>query len=160
MVPIIIDKLVGVGRSPLAFPLCVYTLVFLSIQILEVPFVRLFEQAIRNRYYRAVSDNAGHSRDIGEGRYKNLTVQDRLTTVASWKFFFDAVPGTMKLRIRKLVSLLKLPEGVLTAVLYGTLADRYSPQFVISLSIIALALASLWNMGICSSYHGPTKPSG
>lgn len=76
----------------------------------EVPTIKLFEQAICNRYY---SEEAIHPRatpDIDERLCKVPAIQDELATLTGLKFTFDALPG------------------LLTALYYGSIADRYDAR--------------------------------
>lgn len=92
----VVTKLVKCIRSPITFPLCIYTFLFLSIHVLEVPFVRLFEEVICGRYYGASGDGPVRLDQVDESHCKIAAVQERLTTLVSWKIFFDAIPGIAK----------------------------------------------------------------
>ena len=97
MATVIAESLIKVVRSPLTFPLCVYTLILFSTQshLLEVPIIRLYEQAICNRYYRTHGQHLGPlSPEVDESHCKIPAIQARLTTIVGWKIFFDAAPGT------------------------------------------------------------------
>ena len=76
--------------------------------MVEVPTIKLFEQAICNRYY---FDQSMHPRltasDIDEGSCKIPAIQIELAALTGLKFTFDALPG------------------LLTALYYGSIADRY-----------------------------------
>ena len=76
--------------------------------MVEVPTIKLFEQAICNRYY---ADQSVRLRltalDIDEGLCKIPPIQDELANLTGLKFTFDALPG------------------LLTALYYGSIADRY-----------------------------------
>ena len=87
------EKMINCTNVPIAFPLSIYALVFFSLHILEVPFIRLFEEAICNQYYGTSRANLVGLQALDESYCKIASVQTRLTTVVSWKIFFDAVPG-------------------------------------------------------------------
>lgn len=77
--------------------------------MVEVPTIKLFEQAICNRYY---SDQSIHPRvtapDVDERLCKIPAIQNELASLTGLKFTFDALPG------------------LLTALYYGSIADRYN----------------------------------
>ena len=75
--------------------------------MVEVPTIKLFEQAICNRYYAEQSIHRPAALDIGEGSCKIPAIQDELAILTGLKFTFDALPG------------------LLTALYYGSIADRY-----------------------------------
>ena len=78
--------------------------------MVEVPTIKLFEQAICNRYYSNHSTDPVHLRstpDVHEGLCKIPAIQKELATLTGLKFTFDALPG------------------LLTALYYGSIADRY-----------------------------------
>ena len=76
--------------------------------MVEVPTIKLFEQAICNRYY---SDQNIYPRltasNIDEGSCKIPAIQIELATLTGLKFTFDALPALS------------------TALYYGSIADRY-----------------------------------
>lgn len=91
--------------------ICTFALQFCTYfakHMVEVPTIKLFEQAICNRYY---SDQSIHLRtnapDIDEGLCKIPAIQNELASLTGLKFTFDALPG------------------LLTALYYGSIADRY-----------------------------------
>lgn len=91
--------------------ICTFALQFCTYfakHMVEVPTIKLFEQAICNRYY---ADQSVRLRltalDIDEGLCKIPPIQDELANLTGLKFTFDALPG------------------LLTALYYGSIADRY-----------------------------------
>ena len=86
--------------------ICTFALQFCTYfakHMVEVPTIKLFEQAICNRYYSGQSIP-----NIDEGLCKIPTIQIELATLTGLKFTFDALPG------------------LLTALYYGSIADRYA----------------------------------
>ena len=73
--------------------------------MVEVPTIKLFEQAICNRYYSTQQQAAPN---IDERLCKVPAIQNQLATLTGLKFTFDALPG------------------LLTALYYGSIADRYA----------------------------------
>lgn len=91
--------------------ICTYALQFCTYfakHMVEVPTIKLFEQAICNRYYRGQSVHAPATPDIHEGLCKIPAVQIELATLTGLKFTFDGLPA------------------LLTALYYGSIADRYA----------------------------------
>ena len=88
--------------------ICTFALQFCTYfakHMVEVPTIKLFEQAICNRYY---STQQPANPNIDEGLCKLPTIQNELATLTGLKFTFDALPG------------------LLTALYYGSIADRYA----------------------------------
>ena len=77
---------------------------------IEVPTIKLFEQAICNRYYSEEAIHRQATPDIDERLCKVPAIQDELATLTGLKFTFDALPG------------------LLTALYYGSIADRYDAR--------------------------------
>ena len=76
--------------------------------MVEVPTIKLFEQAICNRYYAEQSIHPPATLDVDEDLCKIPAIQDELAILTGLKFTFDALPG------------------LVTALYYGSLADRYA----------------------------------
>ena len=105
---------------------CVFCLQFLinfSRYIVEVPLIRLFEIAICDRYFQAEA--------IDERSCKITPIQNDLAIVVGWRFFFDALPI------------------LLTAVLYGRLADTHGRRVVLFLSCLGLVCSLIWIVIVC-----------
>lgn len=89
--------------------ICTFALQFCTYfakHMVEVPTIKLFEQAICNRYYHSAHHRS--TPDIDEGLCKIPAIQDELATLTGLKFTFDALPA------------------LLTALYYGSIADRYA----------------------------------
>lgn len=86
---------------------CLQFCTYFAKHMVEVPTIKLFEQAICNRYYSNHSIHLRNTPDIHEGLCKIPAIQKELATLTGLKFTFDALPG------------------LLTALYYGSIADRY-----------------------------------
>ena len=86
---------------------CLQFCTYFAKHMVEVPTIKLFEQAICNRYYSEQSTHLRPTQDIDEGLCKIPAIQNELATLTGLKFTFDALPG------------------LLTALYYGSIADRY-----------------------------------
>ena len=73
---------------------CLQFCTYFAKHIIEVPLIRLLEEAICNKYY---ASNRGLVRDasssIDEGLCKIPPIQNKLATIVGLKFTFDALPG-------------------------------------------------------------------
>ena len=78
---------------------CVFCLQFcnyFSKHIIEVPIIKLFEQAICDRYYAASRGGLyAATQPVKEGLCKIPAVQNELADLVGWKFTFDALPGNI-----------------------------------------------------------------
>lgn len=90
--------------------------------MVEVPTIKLFEQAICNRYYSEQSIHLRAAPDVDEGLCKIPPIQNELATLTGLKFTFDALPG------------------LFTALYYGSIADRYDAHGQKSSSIAYIEL--------------------
>ena len=93
--------------------ICTFALQFCTYfakHMVEVPTIKLFEQAICNRYYADQSIHLRATPDVDEALCKVPAVQNELATLTGLKFTFDALPG------------------LLTALYYGSIADRYGAR--------------------------------
>ncbi|EED16509.1 conserved hypothetical protein [Talaromyces stipitatus ATCC 10500] len=120
-------------KAIIASTFVLYLLVTFAIQLLEVPTVRLFEIAICDRYFRTTNTGV-HStlfKDIDESSCKIPPIQNELAEIAGWKTSFDAVPG------------------LLTALWYGSVADRYGQRLVLFLSLTGSLMGLVWIVFVC-----------
>ena len=91
--------------------ICTFALQFCNYfakHMVEVPTIKLFEQAICNRYYADQSIHRRAPPDVDERYCKVPAIQKELAMLTGLKFTFDALPG------------------LLTALYYGSIADRYA----------------------------------
>ena len=94
MAPWLLQSFIKPLKSPSALPFALYISVSFATQLIEVPLLRLFENAICNRHYRFISDNSlSISTHVDELLCKIPAVQDQLSNVVGWKICFDAIPG-------------------------------------------------------------------
>lgn len=106
--------------------ICVFCLQFLinfSKNVVEVPLIRLFEIAICNRYFQTDA--------IAENLCKAPRIQNDLAIIVGWRSFFDALPG------------------LLSAIIYGHLADKHGRRLVLFLSCLGLLCSLVWIVFVC-----------
>jgi len=114
--------------------LCLQFLISFAKHIIEVPTIRLFEIAICNRYYRnsqALEPSIFKGKHIDERKCKIPQIQNDLAYLVGWRFSFDALPG------------------LLTALIYGRLADRIGRRIVLFLSCVGLLCSLIWIVVVC-----------
>ncbi len=120
--------------------ICVFILQFLisfAKHVVEVPIVRLFENAICDRYYASHGDAVS---DPVNGRSCKLPpIQDQLAFITGLRFGFDAF------------------GGVASAIYYGGLADRLGRRLVLILFCIGTLLSQVWIVLVC--YLNKTLPT-
>ena len=120
------------NNSILICTFCLQFLTYFAKHMFEVPMIKLFEQTICNRYY------ASHGNDVydilsnvDESRCKIAAVQDEVTALVGLKFTFDALPG------------------LITALYYGSIADRFGRRLVLALCCTGTLCSLLWILFIC-----------
>lgn len=114
--------------------LCLQFLISFAKHIIEVPTIRLFEIAICNRYYRdvqVIGQSISKGTQVDERRCKIVQIQNELAFLVGWRFAFDALPG------------------LLTALVYGRVADRIGRRVVLSLSCFGLLCSLIWIVVVC-----------
>ena len=115
--------------------LCLQFLISFAKHIIEVPSIRLFEIAICTRYYynqqKLSNPVAFSAANIREKECKIPQIQNELAFLTGWRFAFDAVPG------------------LLTALIYGRLADRIGRRAILSLSFLGLLCSLVWVVIVC-----------
>jgi MFS family permease len=99
--------------------------------MLVIPALRLYENAICRQYYHK-RDGKWYP-DIDEGQCKIPEIQSSLATLIGWKIAFDAVPG------------------LLTAVWYGNLADRYGRKPVLIAAMLGEFTSWVWIFLVCTA---------
>ena len=100
--------------------------------MVEVPSIKLFEQAICNRYYNRHKELAfSFENSVDEHLCKIPPIQDELANLVGLKFTFDALPG------------------LLTALYYGSIADRFGRRLVLALCCAGTLGSLLWILLIC-----------
>lgn len=124
-----------ISREETPILLCTFALYFLASfakHVIEVPFIALLERTICTQYYRHNGNPTAHDRQEFAGRLcKVVPVQDKLATVTGWKFSFDAVPG------------------LLTAILYGSFADKFGRKPVLFLFSTGMMTSLIWIVLVC-----------
>ena len=120
---------------------CIQFLNYIAKHMVEVPTIKLFEQAICNRFFET-SENVIQrvGVNIPEEYCKIAPIQSELAGLTGLKFTFDALPG------------------LLTALYYGHIADRFGRRLVLALCCVGNMCALLWILFVCYSGLGlPVK---
>ena len=120
---------------------CLQFLNYIAKHMIEVPMIKLFEQAICNRYYASSNHSAlSAGTNIPEEHCKLPAIQNELAGLTGLKFMFDALPA------------------LLTALYYGSIADRFGRRLVLALCCAGNIGALLWILFVCYSDIGiPVK---
>ena len=108
--------------------LCVFLLQFLvsfAKHIVEVPAISLFETAICKRYARA------QGQPWRPEKCKVPAVQNELSRLTGWKFFFDNLPG------------------LLAAIYFGSLSDKWGRKPILILFCVGTMLSYAWIVVVC-----------
>ena len=92
--PFLLKAFIKPLKSPSILPFALYLSASFANQLLEIPLLRLLENAICNRHYRSIGDDSlSVFIAIDEILCKIPAVQDQLSDVVGWKICFDAIPG-------------------------------------------------------------------
>lgn len=95
------------------------------------PSSAVMENIICRNYYPEVSDNIM----VSDPRCKRDDVQGTLATIRGWAYTFDCLPG------------------ILGAVPYGIMSDKWGRKPVFVLAIFGLVLSIGWVLIVCKSEH-------
>ena len=118
---------------------CTFLLQFLTYfakHLVEVPLIKLFEQAVCNRYYASHGDDISslaisHFENVDESRCKIQIIQREVAELVGLKFTFEALPA------------------LITALYYGSVADRFGRRLVLALCCTGTACSLLWILFVC-----------
>ena len=92
--PFLLKAFIKTLKSPSVLPFALYLSVSFANQLIEIPLLRLLENAICSRHYRSTRDDSPSIFiGIDEILCKIPAVQDQLSDVVGWKICFDAIPG-------------------------------------------------------------------
>ena len=120
------------------------------------PQTAIFERIICHKYYpdlntTAIVDSGGESASI----CKSEAVQSELALVNGWKDTFDMIPSMLVAMFKTFpvrldgTDLVYNSPGILLAVPYGVLADRWGRKPVILLGIVGTVLGEIWLRVVC-----------
>lgn len=134
------------------------TIVDVGSIMVTAPQIRIFESIICYNYYKRQDPGVIGGEIIPEHLCKINVVQEEIALLDGWQTLFDNVPGmygtqkkTEKMgfwpicaadEIRSLV-------GLLMAVPYGVLAERWGRKPVLFLIILGLSLGRAWSLFVC-----------
>ena len=111
---------------------CLQFCFYFAKHMVEVPSIKLFEQAICDRYYnRQRGLDFSPEQSVDEHLCKIPQIQNELANLVGLKFTFDALPG------------------LLTALYYGSIADRFGRRLVLALCCAGTLSSLLWILFIC-----------
>ena len=88
---------------------CLQFCTYFSKHMVEVPIIKLFEQAICDRYYAAHIDALASP--IHERYCKIPEIQNELASLVGWKFTFDALPGRSSIDNIQVLWLIFMTKG-------------------------------------------------
>lgn len=98
----------------------------------EPPMTRVFEANLCLRYYEKHDPSKiNNDGTVYEALCKINEVQEKLAAIMGWSELFEAIPG------------------ILLAVPYGALADKYGRKWIFTLSLAGFFLDSAWTVVIC-----------
>lgn len=107
--------------------ICAAFLIELGDFIQKAPTMRAVEDILCRKYYESMSPLGSHiSLPIPEGDCKNAVVQGELAMLKGWDVTFSCIPG------------------MLLAVPFGYISDRYGRKIVLLLSLLGVTLGLAW----------------
>jgi hypothetical protein len=139
----------SISQLPLPLPqkkpwLLLCSLIFLLIAVIDIgaflaepPKTRLFEANLCLIYYETNDPSKiNHSAKgpwVPESLCKVNEVQQKMAMIFGWQDMFDAIPG------------------ILLAVPFGTLADKWGRKWILFANLMGLQLGTAWILLICTS---------
>ncbi|KAE9362765.1 MFS general substrate transporter [Stipitochalara longipes BDJ] len=111
--------------------ICIALAFFIEIgdYMLRAPLMRIFEGIICRSYYESITPSGKElSIPIPEEKCKIPFVQSELAMLKGWEMTFSCIPG------------------ILAAVPFGMVADRYGRKLVLLLALLGVILCLLWTM--------------
>lgn len=112
--------------ASLAFIILFY---IFSNYLLVIPTLRLYERGVCREYYHERDGNS--VADPDEELCKLPSIQARLATLLGWQMGLGAIPG------------------LLTAVWFGSLADRYGRKSILLLAMVGEFVSWVWILLVC-----------
>ena len=142
--PFLLKAFIKAFKSPSVLPFALYLSVSFANQLLEIPLLRLLENAICNRHYRSIRDDSlPVFIDVDEILCKIPAVQDQLSDVVGWKIFSDAIPGYLYIHVWRRDMSPKSLTGLLSAISNGHVAEKHGRQWAIRLHKIVLIVSQI-----------------
>ena len=133
------SSLAGVQWRPVLLVSLMFAVVGFGFSVSIAAQLRLLEDIICTSYYEK---NPSPMVIQGSGVYENICkvvgVQEVLAEVLGWQSFFENVPG------------------LLLAMPYGVVADKYGRKTVLVASMSGMFLSSIWILFVCKSSHSET----
>lgn len=103
----------------------------------EPPKIRIYEANLCVRYYeRNDFSKVRPDGSVDEALCKVNEIQQHVAMVFGWQDTFDAIPG------------------ILLAVPFGTLADKWGRKWILATNLLGLQLGMAWVLFICTSVFG------
>jgi hypothetical protein len=97
--------------------------------MLRAPYTRMLEDIICRAYYEAATPSI--SPPIPEDNCKIAPIQSKLAMLKGWDVTFSCIPG------------------ILLAVPYGFLGDKYGRKLVLLLALFGTVLGMIWVLVVC-----------
>ena len=117
--------------TAVAFVLC--AIVDLGAYMAAAPSARIYEANLCQRHYaRFDPTKIRDDGTVDEKLCKIDPVQDKLAMIVGWQELWDSIPG------------------ILLAVPYGALADRYGRKWFLCLALAGVWLSLLWTAFVCA----------
>lgn len=120
----------------------------------SAPQVRLFESIVCLDYYRANDPGIiGRDGSVPEEYCKIDSVQSEIAMLNGLQTLFSNIPGMPNSRKKYILHMLTgtIIVGVILAIPFGVLADRFGRRFILVLTILGLTLSSAWVLFVCTA---------
>lgn len=114
--------------------ICIICVFFVEVgdYMMRAPLTRMLEDIICRAYYKAMVPSAiDLTLPIPEDNCKIPPVQSELAMLKGWDVTFSCIPG------------------ILLAVPYGVMGDKYGRKFVLLLALLGAVLGVAWGIVIC-----------
>lgn len=123
--------LAGVQWRPVLLISLMFAVVGFGFSVSVAAQLRLLEDIICTAYYEKNSPITTQGGGVHENICKTTEIQEVLAQVLGWQSFFENMPG------------------LLLAMPYGVVADKYGRKVVLVASMIGMFLSSIWVLFVC-----------